>query len=280
MTALIFGGSGQVGAHLVAQSGGVAVTRAECDLSTATEAQIGAILDHHKPTHIVNAAAHTRVDDAESERDLAEALNATAPRHIAAAAAARGIPCIHLSTDYVFDGKSGAPYRETHPTNPINHYGASKLRGEEAALAHGATVLRIQWVFDIRGHNLFPAIRQLLAERERIRMVADQWGAPSYAGHLATAILAARAVPPGLYHLAPPGFTSRHGFACALAGLMGSKCHIAPITSPEFPRPAQRPLDTRLDTAKLTALGIAMPHWQAGLKEAFACASSTPTSRK
>ena len=279
MSILIFGGSGQVGAHLVAQSGGTAIPRSACDLTTASEAQLAALLDHHQPPPLINAAAYTKVDDAEKQRELTETLNAIAPRRIAAAAASRNIKLLHLSTDYVFDGRHG-PYREDDTTNPLNHYGASKLRGEQAVLELGATVFRIQWVFDVRGHNLFPGLRQLLGERAQLDMVADQWGAPSYAGHLATAILAARDVPAGLYHLAAAGFTSRHGFASAMAAAMGSKCHIRPITSPELPRPAQRPLDTRLDTAKLAALGVSMPHWREGLKEAFACASSTLTSPK
>ncbi len=264
MSILLFGASGQIGAHLAAQGDCIAIPRTECDLADTSEARIAALLDTHAPSHVINATAYTRVDDAEKQRDLTESLNATAPRLIAAAAASRHIPFIHLSTDYVFDGKRG-PYCETDAVNPINHYGASKLRGEQAALAAGAIVFRLQWVFDGRGHNLFPAIRQLLAERDELAMVADQWGAPSYAGHLATAILAARDVPAGLYHMAPPGVTSRHGFACAMAAALGSRCHIRPITSAEFPRPAQRPLDTRLNTDKLTALGITLPHWTEGL---------------
>lgn len=269
MRLLVLGATGQLGARLAQRPGSIAIDRATCDLATLTPAHIDALLAQHQPTHLINAAAYTAVDKAEQEEALAMQVNAVAPLLLAEAAKRHSIPFLHCSTDYVFDGATG-PYSEQARPNPLNAYGRSKLAGDEGVLAAGGRVFRLQWVFDATGRNFLTTMRKLLAERTQIAIVADQLGAPSFAGHVAQALIAARDVPQGLYHLVPQGHTSWHGFACAIAQALGSAVPIAPITSAEYPTPAARPKDARLDASKLAALGIAMPHWREGLKEALA----------
>ena len=276
LTILVFGANGQVGARLVQACAArgiayVALTRAEYDLAAYDERRLRALIESHSPTHIINATAYTAVDQAESEHELANIINAQAVKQLADMAASQHVPLIHLSTDYVFDGLRGAPYAEDAPTHPLNVYASSKLAGEQAALAAGATVFRLQWVYDIYRSNFFLRMRELLASRESLSFVADQVGAPSFAKHVAIALLDALHVPAGLYHLTAAGFTSRHGLACAIHAAMPQPMatSILPVATTEFPVPAQRPLDTRLATDKLAALGITLPHWQDGLREAM-----------
>lgn len=270
MSVLLFGASGQVGAHLARQPGVVPISRHMLDFTAIRADDLERLIAEHQPTHLINAAGFTAVDAAETQPELAYAVNAAAPTLIAAVASRHGLGFTHLSTDYVFDGQAGNPYREDARTNPLNQYGRSKLYGEQAALDAGARVFRLQWVFDRRGANFYLTMRRLLAERPRLAIVADQLGAPSYAGHIARALWAARDMPAGIYHLAAAGHTSWHGFACAIAQQMQSTCAIAPITTTEYPTAATRPNDTRLDTSTLAAHGITMPHWRDGLKEVMA----------
>ncbi len=268
---LVFGAQGQLGYRLAEQAGddAIAITRAQCDFTALDPAQVEALITTHQPRWIINAAAYTAVDDAERQLELAYAINAEAPKILARLAAKYAVRFTHFSTDYVFDGESDAPSTETARCNPLGQYGKSKLYGEQAALDAGAQVFRLQWVYDTRGRNFFATMRRLLAERDAVKVVADQLGAPSYAPHLARAVLAAEPLAPGLYHLAPAGHTSWHGFACTIAQGMGINTAIAPITTAEYPTPARRPRDTRLATNKLAEAGIALPHWQDGLKEAM-----------
>lgn len=263
---LLFGANGQLGHRLAEAADCVPITRAEMDFTALDTRILNALIDTHEPTHIVNTAAFTAVDLAETQPELAYAVNALAPSILAQLAQARGIPFIHCSTDYVFDGTAG-PYVETARPNPINQYGKSKLHGEQAALDAGAHVFRLQWLYDTRGTNFLRTMQGLIATRDQLTVVADQWGTPSYAPHIARALLQAMHIPAGLYHLVPQGYTSWHGFACAIAE--GSNCTIAPITSEEYPRPANRPRDARLSTDALAAHGITLPHWRDGLKEAL-----------
>lgn len=269
MSILLFGAHGQVGARIAQQAECIALSRNDADFMALDIAAVEKLIDRHQPTHIINAAGFTAVDAAETQSETAYAVNAAAPKTIAQAAAGHGIPFFHFSTDYVFDGVNGAPYAEDARVNPLNHYGKSKLYGEQAALDAGGRVFRLQWVFDTRGSNFYLSMRRLLAERATLNVVADQLGAPSHARHIARAVLQSLALPAGLYHLAPQGYTSWHGFACAIAAGMKSNCAIAPITSAEYPLPATRPRDTRLNTSKLTAHGITLPHWRDGLQEAL-----------
>jgi dTDP-4-dehydrorhamnose reductase len=273
---LLFGANGQVGwrvqqACAQREIACVAVAREAADLSTMTRETVRALIDRYAPTHIINAAAYTAVDMAESERDVAFAVNAQAPTIIAEVARERNISVMHFSTDYVLDGVHGAPYAEDAPTRPLSVYGGSKLSGEQAVLAAGGTVFRLQWVYDMRGANFFLRMHEIMAQRERVRIIADQWGAPTFAKHVANAVLDALEVPSGLYHLTSSGATSWHGFTCAIHAAMRQPMtnEIIAISSAEYPLAATRPLDTRLSTAKLAALGMTLPHWQAGVREAM-----------
>lgn len=270
---LIIGARGMLGSRLVeaCAARGIAcipITRAECDLATLDAATMDGLIAQHAPSHIINAAAFTAVDAAESQQELAIALNATAPAIIASAAQKHGIPCIHFSTDYVFDGAFAEPYSEEMPTRPLNQYGASKLAGEQAALAAGATVFRVQWLYDIRGTNFLMHMTKLLASRDTLRIVADQWGAPTWAKSVADLVLNQLDTAPGLYHLAAGGFTSWHGFTCAIHAAMPSPAthSILAITTAEYPLAATRPLDTRLTSNHPP---LPMPHWQTDLQQAM-----------
>lgn len=278
MRLLIVGARGQVGYRLLELAGKQGIhadglERGQCDFSTLDEAGAARLLDHYKPTHVVNAAGYTAVDAAEREPELATQVNAHAPALLAHAAATRSLPFVHFSTDYVFDGARGAPYAESAVTNPLNVYGLSKLRGERAVMdAHGgAYVFRLQWVFDARGNNFLRSMVKLLAERTSIGVVADQVGAPSNAADIAELVLKVlqQGGEPGLYHCSPAGHTSWHGFACEIARHAGSTCALTPITAKEYPTAATRPQDARLDSSKLAQAGLRMPDWRQGVARAM-----------
>lgn len=268
---LVLGADGQVGYRLLQQLGSRAVgfTRAQCDIGRVTETEVTALIEKHQARWIINAAAFTAVDAAEEQRDHAMLVNADAPGLLARAAAATGARLLHLSTDYVFDGAKGAPYGEDALCSPVNHYGYSKWQGEkQVAEAGGAPiVLRLQWVYDLRGHNFYLTMKKLLAERDHLRVVADQLGAPGAAPDIAAAIVSIieKDIPAGTYHLAAPGYTSWHGFACAIAQGLQRTPVIEALLSTEYAIAAPRPRDTRLDCGKLAAHGIAMPHWRDSL---------------
>ncbi len=270
MNLLILGANGQVGRRLGALAGeqGHAIGREALDFTNTDAPAIERLFEAYHPSHIINAVAYNAVDEAEQNEALAQKVNAETPKLLAEIAQRRGIPFVHFSSDYVFDGKHGN-YAETAPTNLLGAYARSKLAGEQAVLEAGGTVFRLQWVYDVLGTNFYLTMRRLLAERTTLNVVADQIGAPSFAGHIAQAVLQALDVPLGLYHLTAGGHTSWHGFATAIGAAMGSQCTIAPITAKEYPTAATRPRDTRLDASKLAALGISMPHWREGLKEAL-----------
>jgi dTDP-4-dehydrorhamnose reductase len=277
---VLFGINGQVGSRLneALTAAGYDVTgidRARCDFAAATAKDVAVIIRAVEPSIVINAAAYTSVDQAEREPELAQRINVQLPGFIASSSAEQQVPCVHFSTDYVFDGVHGAPYAEAAPANPLGVYAKSKHEGEQAARAHGAHVFRLQWVFDTRCKNFFLTMKKLLAEREEVRVVADQLGAPSHAKHIADAItqLAPRLIrgeiPADIYHLTAGGFTSWHGFACAIADVTKSTARVVPIVTSEYPTLAPRPKDARLNTSKLASHGIAMPHWREGLAEAL-----------
>lgn len=273
---LLFGPTGQVGARLMTalEQAGYEVTgidRARCDFLTADEKSVATIIRAVEPALIINAAAYTDVEVAESQPEEAHRVNAQMPALLASLAQACGILLLHFSTDYVFGGTGHAPYQEHTTTQPINVYGASKCIGEEAVLAAGGHVIRLQWIYDLTGRNFLNTMRKVFADRSEIRVVADQLGAPSSARDVAQAIT--QAVPlilsgqlkPAAYHLTARGFTSWHGFACAIAAAMKNPVRILPVTRGEYPQAAARPFDTRLDCSALAAHGITMPHWRDGL---------------
>lgn len=278
---LIVGSSGQVGAALMRRLGGQAVGLDRAQLDLASPDALRAALKQHKPSVILNAAAYTQVDKAESEPELAHAVNAAAPAIIAEYCAAHAIPLVHFSTDYVFDGSGSTPWTEDDATSPLSVYGATKRAGEEAIVASGCAYLifRTSWVYAETGRNFLTTILHLAREREELKIVSDQMGAPTYAGQLAEAVLQALSnaqttehFPNGIYHLTHSGITSWHGFATAI--VEEARAHetlqvkrILPIPSAEYPTPATRPLFSALNCTKAKRiLGVALPAWQEGLR--------------
>lgn len=277
---LVFGANGQIGARLsralsAAGHTVTALTRAECDLATIEAKPLESQIRATMPEMIINAAAYTAVDKAETEAAQALYINGEIPKRLARIASIEHVPLVHFSTDYVFDGVRGR-YAEDSTPSPLNAYGRSKLAGEEAVLAEGGYVFRLQWVYDTRGQNFFLTMQRMLREKPELSVVADQIGAPSSARDIATALTAlaptiiARDLAPGAYHLVARGITSWHGFACAIAEAMGSASRIHPITSEEYPLLATRPKDGRLLDTKLAAFGVTMPHWRDGLSAVLA----------
>lgn len=291
MRILVLGANGQVGAELLPRLAPlgkvVAATRsghlpdgAACELADLSAPEsLPSLLARVAPDVVVNAAAYTAVDRAEQERDLAFRVNAEAPGVLALACADAGIRLVHFSTDYVFDGQGSRPWREDDPTGPLGVYGASKLAGEQAVLAADAMhlVFRLCWVYAAHGQNFLRTMLRLGAEREQLRVVADQRGTPTPAHLIADAVAAALDPPRrrgGLYHLAAAGECSWHGFATAIfdgalsRGLLARVPAVEAIPSSEYPTPARRPAYSRLDCARLQAdFGIALPDWRRGLDE-------------
>ncbi len=284
MTCLILGANGQVGKAFAAlRPGALALTRAEADLSHAGFiSQLDKRVGDTHITAVLNAAAYTQVDKAEGEgKDEAFRVNAEAVGELAVWCARRDLPLVHFSTDYVFDGQGRTPWRETDAPRPLGAYGESKRRGEDAIANAGGhhLIFRTSWVYDAYGKNFLNTMLRLFAEKETLKVVSDQIGAPTYAPQLAEAALGAleKAVampefPSGIYHLCNSGETSWHGFAQAIFTLArsydsGIKCHsILPIPSSEYPTPARRPSNSRLDCTKAREVfEIRMPDWNDGL---------------
>ncbi len=283
----VLGARGQVGHHLCALLGARArgFTSAELDFTSPDFAEIlDAELAKHTPKRVINMAAYTDVAGAETDEGRAIQVNAHAVRMLVDALSSKQIPLIHGSTDYVFNGRNDVPYVEDDKTAPLNAYGRSKRAGEEVVLAYKyGYVLRYSWVYDSAGKNFFTTMKALMAKAESLRIVADQIGAPSYAEDLARAtMMFADALPePGIYHMAAGGYTSWHGFADGIADML-KLAHqpvvtktIEPISTEEYGGPVARPLCSRLNTAKLNALGIEMPHWRDGLARCVAAMVAT-----
>jgi dTDP-4-dehydrorhamnose reductase len=273
---VLFGISGQVGSRLMTTlvDAGYEVTgldRRTLDFATATAKEIAVKLRAVEPHLVINAAAYTAVDAAENDVALATRINAEIPEMIAHICAEQHVPFLHFSTDYVFDGASGAPYAEDATPHPVNAYAQSKLAGEQAVRQHAGYVVRLQWVYAGTGKNFFCTMKKLLSEREELRVVADQLGAPSHALHVAHVITQAAPniitgeIPAGIYHLTSQGHTSWHGFACAIAQALNSRARVVPIVTAQYPTPAIRPKDARLDGSRLATFGITMPHWREGI---------------
>jgi dTDP-4-dehydrorhamnose reductase len=286
---LLLGGNGQVGTELrrsLAPLGELVVATREGRLADggACEAAdfdqpstLPALVERIAPDVVVNAAAHTRVDRAETERDAAFRANAEAPAALAEACARRGAMFVHYSTDYVFDGHGSRPYREGDATAPLGVYGASKLAGEEAVRASGARhlVFRTAWVYAAHGSNFLRTMLRLAADRDELRVVADQRGTPTPAALIAdvtATVLAQAPARSGLWHLTATGDTTWCGFAGAIMagaharGLIAREPRIVPITTSDYPTPAARPGYSVLDCSALQRdFGIALPDWREGL---------------
>jgi dTDP-4-dehydrorhamnose reductase len=288
MRLMVTGAHGQVGFELARSlmplGEVVALDRHGCDL--ARPDTLAAVVAGCAPDVIVNAAAYTAVDRAETEEALATTINAAAPAALARAARAAGALLIHYSTDYVFDGTKAGAWHEDDAAAPLNAYGRSKLAGERAIAASGCDhlILRTSWVFAARGANFMRTMLRLGAVRERLAVVADQFGAPTWARNIADATAhivagaqrerAARAFAPAVLHLASRGETSWHGFAEAIFETVRARRPdlalrvgtVEAIASAAYPTPAARPRNSRLDCGRLAQrFGITLPHWRDAL---------------
>jgi dTDP-4-dehydrorhamnose reductase len=283
-TILVTGANGQVGrelAHWLRPHGRVVAIDSDT-LDLADPDAIARTMRELSPALVVNAAAYTAVDQAEKERDLAFAINAVAPGVLAEEAKRAGAVLVHYSTDYVFDGAARAPYAEDAPTAPLSVYGETKLEGERRVLASGAAALvfRTSWVYGLRGRNFLLTIRRLAAERDELRIVADQTGVPNWCRTLAraTARVVADGLPAlreraGLYHLSSRGSTSWFEFARAIVGDV-PRPRVVPIATADYPTPARRPAYGVLATAKFErTFGFALPDWRDALAECTASAA-------
>jgi dTDP-4-dehydrorhamnose reductase len=289
---LVFGAQGQVGYELSRSLTALGEVVA-LDPQTGSYAfdfsqpdSLDAVVQAIEPDLIVNAAAYTAVDKAETEPDLVMRINADAPGRLAVMARELGIPFVHYSTDYVFDGNQQAPYSEADVPRPLSVYGRTKLAGEQAVQAADGDYLifRTSWVYGARGHNFLRTILRLAREREELRIVADQIGAPNWCRDLARATTDALGVltrqraagrtdafaaARGIYHLSASGETSWHGFAEAIlhqAWPAGAPCRLTAIRTEDYPTPARRPANSRLDTSRFRSVfGIALPDWRTAL---------------
>ena len=281
---LVTGVQGQLGRELVRSLAplGRVIGVARCDLDLCDEAAIRRLLDQVRPWAVVNAAAYTAVDRAENEPDLAMAVNGVAPGIMAQGCADLGAMLVHYSTDYVFSGDTSRPYLESDEPDPANTYGRTKLAGEEAIVAAGGThlILRTAWVYGGYGQNFLLTMMRLGREREALRIVNDQIGAPTWTRHLAEATSALLAwgraergglgERSGIYHLTSAGSASWYQFAEAIfAESVDPRRRlqkVVPIPSSAYPTLAARPADSRLDCSRLASVfGIQLPDWRTGL---------------
>jgi dTDP-4-dehydrorhamnose reductase len=227
----------------------------------------------NNPAYCINCAAYTAVDKAETEKELATLINGDAPGYLAEACDEFGTKFIHISTDYVFDGTSAIPYKETDETNPVNHYGMSKLIGERRVMESiaDAVIIRTAWVYSEYGNNFVKTMMRLMNERENINVVNDQRGSPTYAADLAEAIMqiiSKEKLIPGIYHYSNEGTISWYEFAVAIKEMIGSNCKINPIPTSQYPTPAKRPAFSLLDKTKIkSTFQLEIPEWQTSLKK-------------
>jgi len=245
-------------------------SRAELDVTNPEQVQKE--METFAPQYCINCAAYTAVDKAETEIDAAFAGNATAPKNLAISSKQTGARFIHISTDYVFDGNANAPQTEDAPTQPVNQYGLSKLQGEKEVMEQNADaiIIRTSWVYSLHGANFVKTMMRLMPEKPELRVVADQWGSPTYAADLAAAIMQiieSGKWQSGIYHYRNEGIISWADFAQAIKELTNANCEVVRIPTTEYPTPAKRPLYTAMDISKIKVVyGITPPHWKESLQ--------------
>lgn len=278
MTLLIFGRTGQVATELAALSAKLApdavfLDRHQADL--ANPARCAAAIYAQKPSAVINAAAWTAVDKAEAEEAQATVINGEAPTAMASACAELGVPFVHISTDYVFDGSGTVPFTPEHPTDPIGAYGRSKLMGEEGVRIAGGShaILRTSWVFSAHGNNFLKTMLRLGQVRESLNVVADQVGGPTPARAIAQACfmmadqLADQPSKTGTYHFSGFPDVSWADFARAIMAQAKLACQVIDIPTSAYPTPARRPANSRMDCASLATFGLHRPDWRAAIRE-------------
>ena len=279
---LITGANGQLGkamaSHATSSYQPLLADRSTLDITDAES--VNRWCESNAPDGIVNTAAYTAVDKAESEPDDAKAANTDGPGNLAEVAAQRGIPLVHVSTDFVFNGKSGAPYKTTDLTDPLSVYGVTKRDGEQEVLSvHGAkaAIVRTAWVYDAGGSNFLMTMLRLMQEKDSLGVVADQIGTPTYVGGLAEACWSLlNKELAGVFHWTDAGVASWYDFAVAIQeealglGILSKAIPINPLTTADFPTPATRPSNSVLDkTDTWQALGMTAPHWRDNLRKAL-----------
>ena len=276
MKLLVTGSGGQLGRelqHLLdKEMPGAAVYTDKEQLDITDQKAIEDFLIKNEITHIINCAAYTDVEKAEDEKLECSALNFLAVKNIAMAADANGCKVIHISTDYVFDGTSNRPYRESDKVNPITQYGTTKRKGETAliALAPESIIIRTAWLYSPHGRNFVKTMLRLFKSQPEVKVVCDQIGTPTYARDLAKAILKivnSNQWVAGIYHFTDEGVASWYDFAKAIARISGNTgCKITPIPSEEYPQGASRPYYSVLDRTRIKATyGVEIPHWEESL---------------
>lgn len=268
---LIFGKSGQVATALQAMADVTALGRADVDLTDPVAC--AAAIHAHKPSVVINAAAYTAVDKAEEDEANALLVNGDAPTAMAQACAALGIPFVHISTDYVFDGAGGTAFAPDHPTGPLGAYGRTKLAGEQGVKASGAVygILRTSWVFSETGGNFVKTMLRVGGMRDALTVVGDQIGGPTSADSIAAACLkladALKAEPSksGIYHISGGPDVSWADFAREIFTQTGMDVTVTDIPSTEYPTPAKRPLNSRMNCDSLADIGVDRPDWRSDL---------------
>lgn len=280
---LVTGANGQVGQELRVLAASYPsyefIFTSHDTMPVNDEAAVQKMFAAHLPAYCINCAAYTAVDKAESEQDIAYQVNAEGTRILAAACKANNTRFIHISTDYVFNGQSPVPYTEDAATDPVNTYGASKLKGEQLCLQYDpqAIIIRTAWVYSSFGKNFVKTMMKLMQDRPAINVVSDQVGAPTYAADLAKCMMhivvesefsSGGSWVPGIYHYSNQGRISWHEFAVGIKELTGSTCTVNPIPTEQYPTPAKRPSFSLLDTNKIrTTFNCTIPDWKESLQQ-------------
>lgn len=278
-TILVTGASGQLGNEFKK----ISPAYPEYDFLFVTKEELA--IDEHEQIRqffaantihfCINCAAYTAVDKAETEKEKAFLINAGAVAYLAAVCKDHNVKFFHISTDYVFDGSASSPYKEDHPVNPVNLYGASKLKGEELALGNNpdTIIIRTSWLYSSFGNNFVKTMLRLMREKDSINVVSDQLGSPTYAADLAVTIMdiirhtVPRFQSSTIFNYSNSGSTSWHGFALAIKKISGSTCLVNPIPASQYPTPAKRPAYSVMDTSKLQqTFGITIPLWKDSLE--------------